>query len=111
MYSQIKKKFNINFEKIVGNINKKENFIKFNKIKPDYVLSCSSQIIDKKYLKTKSKFINMHFSLLPNYRGFMPIFYSMINGENKIGISFHEMTNKIDQGMIYHRKAFSLETK
>ena len=44
--------------------------------------------------------INLHTSLLPNYRGAAPINRVLINGENKTGITTFNINEKIDCGEI-----------
>ncbi|WP_435156840.1 methionyl-tRNA formyltransferase [Haladaptatus sp. DFWS20] len=42
--------------------------------------------------------INVHSSLLPDYRGVSPSFWSLLNDEDKTGISVHYMDENIDTG-------------
>ena len=44
--------------------------------------------------------INVHFSLLPKYRGASPIQASLLNGDNDSGISIIKMTKDLDAGDI-----------
>ncbi len=44
--------------------------------------------------------INLHSSLLPNYRGAAPINHAIINGETKTGVSTFFLKHKIDTGNI-----------
>ena len=43
---------------------------------------------------------NMHGSLLPKYRGRVPVNWAIINGETETGATLHEMTAKPDAGRI-----------
>jgi methionyl-tRNA formyltransferase len=43
---------------------------------------------------------NMHGSLLPKYRGRVPINWAVLHGETEIGASLHEMAEKPDAGAI-----------
>ena len=43
---------------------------------------------------------NLHPSLLPAYRGPMPLFWQFHAGEQRMGITLHRMTQAIDQGPI-----------
>jgi len=45
--------------------------------------------------------INIHFSLLPKYRGASPIHSAILDNESKTGISIMEMTNGLDEGPVY----------
>jgi methionyl-tRNA formyltransferase len=48
---------------------------------------------------------NMHGSLLPKYRGRVPINWAIIHGETETGATLHEMTVKPDAGAIIGRTA------
>ncbi|MFH1847659.1 MAG: methionyl-tRNA formyltransferase [Candidatus Omnitrophota bacterium] len=57
------------------------------------------QILSEDLLKTPSKFcINLHSSLLPEYRGAAPINWAIINGDERTGVSVIRMTAKMDAG-------------
>jgi methionyl-tRNA formyltransferase len=45
--------------------------------------------------------INIHFSLLPKYRGASPIQSAILDNESKTGISIMEMTEGLDEGPVY----------
>lgn len=45
--------------------------------------------------------INIHFSLLPKYRGASPIQSAILDNESKTGISIMEMTKGLDEGPVY----------
>src|SRR6056300_1351141 len=45
--------------------------------------------------------INIHFSLLPKYRGASPIQASILNNDNETGISTMKMTKGMDEGPVY----------
>ena len=59
----------------------------YGKIIPDWMLE-SPKIMS----------INVHYSLLPKYRGASPIQSCLLNGDKKTGISFIKMSNKLDEG-------------
>jgi methionyl-tRNA formyltransferase len=48
----------------------------------------------------KYKSINIHFSLLPKYRGAVPIQMAILNGDEKTGLSIIKMTKELDNGDI-----------
>ena len=48
---------------------------------------------------------NMHGSLLPKYRGRVPINWAIMNGERETGATLHEMTPKPDAGRIVGKTA------
>ena len=45
--------------------------------------------------------INIHFSILPKYRGASPIQSAILNGDTSTGISIIKINNKLDSGDIY----------
>jgi methionyl-tRNA formyltransferase len=48
---------------------------------------------------------NMHGSLLPKYRGRVPVNWAVLNGERETGATLHEMVEKPDAGRIVDREA------
>ena len=48
----------------------------------------------------KYKAINIHFSILPKYRGAVPIQMAILNGEKETGITFVQMVENMDAGPI-----------
>lgn len=53
--------------------------------------------------------INIHPSLLPQYRGPTPLQTTILNGVTQSGISFMKMDTKMDHGPILHQMPFALE--
>lgn len=53
--------------------------------------------------------INIHGSLLPKYRGYHPIHWAIINGEEETGVTVHYLSPKMDQGEILAQKSFSIK--
>lgn len=72
------------------------------KLQPDLIISYSApQIIKKDLLETpKYGVINVHGSLLPDYRGILPSFWYLYNDEKVGGATVHYMSAKIDDGSI-----------
>ena len=59
------------------------------------------QIIPKNFLSlTKKGFINIHGSILPNWRGAAPIQRSIMNLDNEIGISIMKIVEELDSGPV-----------
>ncbi|MBC8266433.1 MAG: methionyl-tRNA formyltransferase [Flavobacteriales bacterium] len=55
--------------------------------------------------------VNLHTSLLPNYRGAAPINWVLINGEEQTGITTFFINDKIDQGDILLQETIELDGK
>ncbi len=52
--------------------------------------------------------INVHPSLLPNYRGPSPLFWMMKHGETDFGVTIHLVDEKEDHGDILYQEKFSI---
>ena len=69
------------------------------------------QILKKKILEIPSKAaINVHYALLPRYRGQYPSFWVLAKGEEYTGVSVHYMAEKIDAGEILVQIKEKIET-
>ncbi len=75
---------------------------KLKKIQPDLnVVVAYGQIIPASiiYLPPYNS-INLHFSLLPKYRGASPVQWALLNGEKKTGVTIFQLNEKMDEGDI-----------
>ncbi len=52
--------------------------------------------------------INLHFSLLPKYRGASPVQWTLLNGEQETGITIFELNEKMDEGDILTQKKIKI---
>lgn len=82
----------------------------FKKYEIDLVLVVAyGKILPKKILDIpKHGFINVHFSLLPKYRGASPVETAILNGEKTTGVTIINMNEKMDEGDIIFEKAFEI---
>ncbi len=55
------------------------------------------------------KFINVHFSLLPEYRGASPVQSSILDGQETSGITWQIMASKLDSGDILFQKEYNIK--
>lgn len=53
--------------------------------------------------------VNVHASLLPNYRGAAPINHVLINGEEETGVTTFKLQHEIDTGNILLQKRVSIQ--
>ncbi len=83
------------FEKIVENSNK-------NSKKIDAIIVIDyGKIIPQKILDLfPNRFLNVHFSLLPKYRGSCPVSFAILRGEKTSGISLFVLEKTMDTGPI-----------
>jgi methionyl-tRNA formyltransferase len=49
--------------------------------------------------------INVHFSLLPQYRGAAPVNWAIVNGENETGVTTMRIVSELDAGPIFLQSA------
>ena len=74
-----------------------------------YVVAAFGQILSKEILDLpKFGCVNIHASLLPKYRGAAPIQWSIIDGEEKTGITIQQMNEGVDTGDILLQKEYTL---
>jgi len=52
--------------------------------------------------------LNLHGSLLPKYRGRVPVNWAVLKGETETGATLHEMTAKPDAGRIVDQEAVTI---
>ena len=80
-------------------------------LEPDLIITCAyGQIIPKELLDyPKYKCINTHGSLLPKGRGGAPIQRSIMNGEDKTGITIMFMNEKMDEGDILYQEEIPID--
>tara|TARA_B100001093_G_C26818117_1_gene1010679 strand:+ start:562 stop:1485 length:924 start_codon:yes stop_codon:yes gene_type:complete len=88
-----------------------EEYEYFKKIGADLVIVVAfGQIIPKEYLNLSKKgFINIHASILPNWRGAAPIQRSLMNLDKETGISIMKITEKLDTGPVCNIYKINLE--
>ncbi len=74
------------------------------KFKPEIVVcKAFGEIVPKVFLDyPKYGCINVHFSILPKYRGAVPIQKAILDGEKETGISIILMSEGLDEGDILH---------
>jgi len=63
---------------------------------------------EKVFSWPKKGFVNIHPSYLPFYRGANPFYYMLLNDEKEGGVSIHQVTKKIDGGLIFCRTAYPI---
>ena len=88
-----------------------EEYEHFKKIGADIAIVVAyGQIIPKEFLNlTKKGFINIHASILPNWRGAAPIQRSIMNLDKETGISIMKIAEKLDAGPVCNTYKINLE--
>lgn len=96
--------------KVINDSNDAEFVQHISEIKPDLIISYSApQIIKEELLNIPVKgIINVHGSLLPDYRGCLPSFWYLYNDEKTGGATVHYMSSKIDDGAIIKQETVDI---
>ncbi|MFH1353079.1 MAG: methionyl-tRNA formyltransferase [bacterium] len=83
---------------------------KLKKYNPDlFVVVSFGRIFTKEFLKIpKIGAVNIHFSLLPRYRGPAPIEWAVFNGEKITGVTVFFINEKVDSGDIIIQRKFEI---
>lgn len=83
-----------------------ELFRTINHIKADVIIVVSYGLALPTNILRLPRFgcINIHYSLLPRWRGSSPIQRAIYSGDNKTGVSIIQMDNRIDTGPILLKK-------
>jgi methionyl-tRNA formyltransferase len=77
---------------------------------PDFFITAGyGQILPKSWLTyPKLGCLNLHFSLLPSYRGANPAEWAIMCGETKTGITLMTMSQKLDGGDIIEQRELAI---
>ena len=80
------------------------------KHKPDYgVVADFSYIIPEDIIKFfGGKLINIHFSLLPKYRGASPVQFAILNGDETTGVTYQLISKRMDAGDILSQIGYKM---
>jgi methionyl-tRNA formyltransferase len=91
----------------VSNVNLPEYVARLRGLEPDLLISvAASQVFKPELLAVPHReAINIHTGTLPKYRGMLPVFWQLYDGQPTIGITIHTMTPRIDLGeVLLHRE-------
>lgn len=89
----------------------REDYEIISEINPDIIITCAyGQILSEDILNIpKLGCINVHASLLPKYRGSAPIQWSILNGDEKTGITIMYMDKGMDTGNIISQEEIDID--
>ena len=79
-------------------------------MRPDLVITASYGKLIPKYLLDRPKYgwLNIHFSLLPRWRGAAPAQWAILSGDGKSGISIFKLDEGMDTGPLYLQVEYPL---
>ena len=94
------------------NLKEREFINKLEKIKPDLIVVVAfRKLPDEVWKLPPLGTINLHASLLPQYRGAAPINWVLINGEKTTGVTTFFINDKIDTGKIIYQEKVEITTE
>jgi methionyl-tRNA formyltransferase len=97
----------------IESVNSADFIQKAQQMNLDVIVSVAAPEIFKKEILSVPKLgcINIHSGRLPQYRGMMPNFWQLLNGESHACVTVHEMVPKLDAGAIVDTLEFPLKPK
>lgn len=93
------------------NVNSKEYLDELRRLNLDLVISINASQKFKRDLLALPRLgcINVHGALLPRYRGRLPSFWVLANGETETGTTVHFMNEELDDGPILLQEKVQIE--
>ncbi len=91
---------------------KDENFLQaITELKPDItVVVAYGKILPSEFLKlTGKECVNVHASLLPEYRGAAPINHVLLDGKSKTGVALMRVVQELDAGAVFAVSEIEIE--
>jgi len=91
-------------------VNAEEFLGELRALDPDMIVSVSCpQIFKQPLIELPSKgILNIHGAILPQYRGVMPSFWMLANGEKQAGVSIYFVNEQIDAGDLCGQRVFDI---
>ena len=85
-------------------------FKKLESLKVDIFIVVAFRILPEKFLSIPNICsINLHGSILPQYRGAAPIQWALMNGDKVTGVSVFKIEKRVDSGKIISQKQMVIE--
>ncbi len=76
---------------------------------PDLLITCKAPLLPESVFSIpRLGAINIHYALLPNYRGGAPLLWQVVNGEQQGGVTVHYIDAGIDTGAIIRQRKVPL---
>lgn len=93
-----------------GDVNSEEFLAHLREKGVQFIVSISGTQLYRKPLREQTPFgiVNCHGALLPKYRGLMPSFWTLANGEKEGGVSVHFVDAKLDNGPIVVQRRYRI---
>jgi methionyl-tRNA formyltransferase len=93
-----------------ADVNADEFLARLGELEPDVLVSVSCpQIFRAPLIRVPPLgVLNVHGALLPQYRGILPSFWMLANGETRAGVSVYFVDERIDAGEVCAQRAFDI---
>ena len=79
------------------------------RLEADLLITCKAPLLPESVFSIPPLgAINIHYALLPNYRGGAPLLWQVVNGEQQGGVTVHYIDAGIDTGAIIRQRAVPL---
>ena len=75
-------------------------------IKPCVTLLFYNHIIEKNFIKKHKYIFNLHYTLLPKYKGINGLERSLNSKNMELGCTFHAVNEEVDSGEIIIQRKF-----
>jgi methionyl-tRNA formyltransferase len=110
--SRILKRHGVPELRLQENVNSPASLDAIRAMRPDLLVSVAgNQIFRRALIELAPKgCLNLHTALLPKYRGLMPTFWVLKNGEKETGVSVFLVDEGIDSGPIVVQKRVPIDT-
>lgn len=97
----------------VSDVNSEEFRAMLRELGVQFIVSISGTQFYRKALReqTSHGIVNCHGALLPKYRGLMPSFWTLANGEREGGVTVHFVDAKLDSGPIVVQKRYRIHPR
>ena len=79
-------------------------------LRPDCVVVSSYNRVLPARVVAKTRFVNVHYVLVPRYRGWANVNWAVINGDFATGISIHVLSPDLDGGNILFQEPVTIES-
>jgi len=94
----------------IADVNAPEFLSRLRDMSPDLLISVSCPQIFKPPLieLPPQGILNIHGAILPQYRGVLPSFWMLANGEKKAGVSIYYVDSRIDAGELCGQRIYDI---
>lgn len=92
------------------NFKNQQSIDEFKRLNLDlFIVVAYGLILPKQILEAPTQgCLNIHFSLLPRWRGASPVQHAILAGDNETGIGLMKMAEGLDTGPIYHESKINI---